>query len=92
MLQLEDFVLGATIRLSFDVSALPAGTSLSGKLQRDGETFNFTSSTNGNVMTLSDTTHTRPAGKYKFVFLWYTVATGEPIEELEADLIIKPRK
>jgi hypothetical protein len=92
MLQLEEFVLGATIRLSFDVSALTAGTSLSGKLQRNGETFNLTPTTNGNIMTLSDTTNTRPAGKYKFVLLWYTIATGEPIEELEADLTIKPRK
>jgi hypothetical protein len=92
MLQLEDFVLGATVRLSFDVSALPVGTSLSGKLQRDGETFEMTPSTNGNIMTLSSATNTLPAGKYKFVLLWYTVATEEPIEELEADLTIKPRK
>jgi hypothetical protein len=92
MMQLEEYVQGATVRLSFDVSALPVGTSLSGKLQRDGNTYNLTGSTNGDVLTLSDTTNTRPAGKYKFVLLWYTVATGEPIEELESDLIIKPRK
>lgn len=92
MIKLDDFVLGATVRLSFDVSALPAGTSLSGKLQRDGATHNLTNSTIGTVLTMSSATNTLPAGKYTFVLLWLTTATSEPIEELEADLIIKPRK
>lgn len=92
MLQLETFVAGAFVRLSFDIAALPAGTALSGKLQRNGATHLLTNQTNGTTLTMSSATNTLEAGKYEFVLLWHTTATNEPIEEEEYDLIIKARK
>lgn len=92
MLQLEEFVFGAYVRLSFNIENLPSGTALSGKLQRNGQTYSLTNATNGDVLTMSSATNTLEAGRYKFVLLWYTVSNSEPIEEIETDLIIKPRK
>jgi hypothetical protein len=92
MLELESFVVGAYVRLSFDISDLPAGTAILGKLQRNGTTHNLTNTTLGDILTMSSATNSLEAGKYKFVLLWYTTATSEPIEEEEMDLIIKARK
>jgi hypothetical protein len=92
MLEIESFVFGSHVRISFEMSGVPSGTSFSGKLQRSGQTYNLSNTTEGTTLTMSSATNTLEAGKYKFVLLWYTIATNEPIEELEADLIIKPRK
>lgn len=95
MLQLDDFVFGATIQLSFGISDLLSEiplSSLSGKLQRNGETFLLTNSIIDTELIMSSATNTLPAGKYKFVLLWYNTTNNEPIEEYEYDLTIKPRK
>lgn len=92
MLQLEEFVFGSYIRLSFNIESLPSGTMISGKLQRNGQTYLLTNATVGDVLTMSSATNTLEAGRYKFVLLWYTVSNSEPIEEIETDLIIKARK
>lgn len=91
MLQLEEFVLGSYVRISFNIGNLPSGTALSGKLTRDTQTYNLTNNTVGDVLTMSSATNMLPAGKYKFVLVWYTISTNEPIEEEGAELIIKPR-
>lgn len=88
MLQLPNFVEGATVRLSFNVASLTAGTGLSGKLLRNGTTYALTNSTVGEVLTMASTTNTLPVGKYKFVLTWYTIATDEPIEQHTAELEI----
>lgn len=92
MLKLEEFVFGSYVRLSFNIEDLPSGTALSGKLQRNGQTYSLTNATNGNVLTMSSATNSLEAGRYKFVLLWYTISSNEPIEEQETDLIIKARK
>lgn len=92
MLTLDDFVFGATVRLSFDISKLPDDTTIEGKLLRNGTTHALTNSTVDNILTMSSPTNELPVGKYNFVLTWYTISTDEPIEQIEAVLIIKEKR
>ena len=91
-MELDDFVFGAFVRLSFNISDLPTGTGIVGKLQRNGSTTALINTTVGSTLTMSSATNTLEAGRYRFVLTWQTTDTQEPIEEHETDLIIRARK
>lgn len=93
MQELETFVYSSTVRLSFNKALIAAGTTLSGKLLRNGETYLLENSTVGDTLTMSsDTPEPLPVGKYKFVWLHYTISTNEPLQQGEAEIIIEALK